>query len=61
VQDDAQNAENHIILPALMQPTFKYWSYVYHYGHLIPAPSGQLQMGDFIFTKLYQKHGKQWL
>jgi hypothetical protein len=40
VQCDAQNAEHHINIPALLQLQFKFLSSAYQYGHLIPGPKG---------------------
>ena len=40
MQFDAQNAEHHINIPALLLPQFKFLSSTHHYGHLIPGPKG---------------------
>jgi hypothetical protein len=40
MQCDAQNAEHHINIPALLLPQFKFLSTADHYGHLIPGPKG---------------------
>lgn len=39
-QYDAQTADHHVFMAAVMQPPFKFWYAADDLGHLIPAPKG---------------------
>ena len=39
MQSDAKIAEHHTRISVLLQPPFKFWFLVGHYGHLLLAPN----------------------